>query len=215
VRENLLEDKEMMGKIENAIWVAKSLYDRNKTAGSSANLSFRYKDKVVVTSSGTCFGRLTKNDFTLVDMDGNILDDSKPSKELPLHLAVYRHKKEVNAVIHTHSFYSVLLSCCALECKDFDCIPTYTPYLKMKLGTVGLVPYAPPGSEKLFEEFEKRVDLSDGYLLRNHGPVIPGKNMMATYYSMEEMEESAHVAWELRKSGVKASKIEEKEKTYR
>ena len=68
----------------------------------------------------------------------------------------------------------------------------------MKLGTVGLVPYEKPGSSELLAAFEERVNLSDGWLLANHGPVVPGKSMMEAFYAFEELEESAHIAWELR-----------------
>ena len=69
----------------------------------------------------------------------------------------------------------------------------------MKLGTVGAVPYEQPGSQALFDAFEQRVDKSGGYLLKQHGAVVPGKNLMDAFYSLEELEESAKIAWMLRK----------------
>lgn len=77
-------------------------------------------------------------------------------------------------MIHTHSTFSVLWSFVPAK-NDQDCIPDHTPYLKMKLGTVGLVPYEKPGSEALFQAFRERVGASDGFLLKNHGPVVPRK----------------------------------------
>lgn len=79
-----------------------------------------------------------------------------------------------------------------------DVIPEHTPYLKMKLGTVGLVPYEKPGSEALFVVFGERVGDSDGYLLKQHGPVVPGRNLMDAFYCLEELEESAQIAWMLK-----------------
>lgn len=100
--------------------------------------------------------------------------EKKPSKEWPLHLALYEKSSESRAVIHTHSTFSVLWSFVPAK-NDQDCIPDHTPYLKMKLGTVGLVPYEKPGSEALFQAFRERVGASDGFLLKNHGPVVPRK----------------------------------------
>ena len=85
--------------------------------------------------------------------------------------------------------------------KENDCIPDHTPYLKMKLGAVGLIPYEKPGSPELFSAFRERVGNSDGYLLRQHGPVVPGKTVMDAFYCLEELEESARIAWELYRAG--------------
>ncbi len=192
------ENSEILARqLRDAVWAAHSLFDRNKTTGSSANMSFRVGDTVYITASGTCFGTLAESDFVPVGMDGTPLSDRKPSKEWPLHLALYARDDGVGAVIHTHSTYSVLWS--FLEAEDeTDCIPPHTPYLKMKLGTVGLIPYEKPGSEALFAAFRERVDRSDGYLLKQHGPVVPGRNVMEAFYNLEELEESARIAWELR-----------------
>jgi len=184
-------------KLKDAIWVGKVLFDRNKATGSSANLSFLHEDKIYITGSGTCFGNLTENDFAVVDLKGNQISGINPSKELPLHITLYENKPSIKAVIHTHSFYSTLWSCLEHE-NVTDVIPDYTPYLKMKLGTVGLIPYAKPGSKLLFKLFKDRVNDSDGYLLQNHGPVVGDKDLISAFYVLEELEESARIAWELR-----------------
>ncbi|MBR6207417.1 MAG: class II aldolase/adducin family protein [Oscillospiraceae bacterium] len=188
-------------ELRDAVWVAHSLFERGKTAGSSANLSVRVGDTVYITASGTCFGRLREEDLVPIGMDGKPLSDRKPSKEWPLHLALYEKSPEIGAVIHTHSSYSVLWSF-AVGDEDRDCIPPHTPYLRMKLGSVGAVPYERPGSEALFAAFRARVPFSDGFLLRQHGPVVPGADIMEAFYNLEELEESARIAWELRRAGM-------------
>lgn len=190
-------DQILEEKYNDAIWVAHSLFNRGKASGSIANLSFVHDDKVYITGTGTSFGRLKESDFSIVDLQGTLYNDLKPSKELPLHLTVYKEKPEAKAVVHVHSIYSVLWSCLT-DLNEVDCLPDHTPYLKMKLGTVGLIPYEKPGSPELLAVFEDRVNLSDGWLLANHGPVVPGKSMMEAFYAFEELEESAHIAWELR-----------------
>ena len=86
---------------------------------------------------------------------------------------------------------------------ETDVIPDHTPYLKMKLGKVGLVPYEKPGSQALFDAFEQRVMDSDGYLLKQHGAVVPGKSLMDAFFCLEELEESARIAWMLRQAGMR------------
>ncbi|MCL2616302.1 MAG: class II aldolase/adducin family protein, partial [Defluviitaleaceae bacterium] len=98
---------ESLAPIDQAIWVAKSLFDRGKTSGSTANISFRHENGIYITSSGTCFGFLTSASFSLLDEAGTCIGGAAPSKEYPLHMAIYKQRPHVRAVIHTHSFYSV------------------------------------------------------------------------------------------------------------
>lgn len=186
--------------MHDTVWVAHSLFERGKTSGSTANISFRYDGKVYISRTGSCFATLTDQDFAVVEeRDGQpaVISDAKPSKELPLHWMIYQKDPAVNAVIHTHSFYSVLWSCLKHEDPD-DIVPRYTPYLEMKVGKVKLVGYGKPGSEELFRKFGERVGTGGAYLLKNHGPVVGGKNMMDAFYKIEELEESMKVAWFLR-----------------
>ncbi len=189
-------DQEQM---EEACWIAKSLFDRNKTSGSSANLSFLWDGRVYITASGQCFGCLTEDSFAITDLEGNVLNGKVPSKELPLHLAMYKKAgSEVRAVIHVHSFYAALWSCLLHRGREMDVIPSYTPYLGMKLGKIRLVPYGKPGSDALFDAFRASCGAGNGYLLAHHGPVVGARTLMEAFYGLEELEESARIAWELR-----------------
>jgi ribulose-5-phosphate 4-epimerase/fuculose-1-phosphate aldolase len=187
---------------KDAIWISASLFNRGKTSGSSANISFMYKDHVYISGTGTCFGTLSKNDFSELDLNGVKKNCVNPSKEFPLHLLLYKNNPKIKAVIHTHSFYTTLWSCYNNE-DTSDAIPKYTPYLEMKLGKTGWVPYAAPGSEKLFEAFAVRLDSKSGYILRNHGPLVGGETLFSAFFALEELEESARIAWELRKEEIK------------
>lgn len=185
--------RELNDKFQDAIRVGASIFCRNKTSGSSANMSFRHGDKIYLTGSGTCFGRLTEGDFSILDLDGNLLSGPKPSKEYPLHLMMYR-KENIGAVLHTHGTYCVLWSCVSQE-PDSDFLPSYTPYLDMKLGPVKAIGYYAPGSQALFQAAEAALDDRNGYILKNHGPLVRGKTILDAFYSMEELEESSKIAF--------------------
>jgi ribulose-5-phosphate 4-epimerase/fuculose-1-phosphate aldolase len=192
------EDFPLNRYFDDALWITRSLFERGKTAGSTANISFRYKDHLYISGTGTCFGTISKAQFSELDMDGHHLGGTDPSKEYPLHLLMYKNDPGAGAVIHTHSFYATLWSCyCGHDGEK--AIPKYTPYLEMKLGAIGWVPYAPPGTKKLFDAFLKVLDHRKGYLLRNHGPVVSGEDLFSAFYALEELEESARIAWELRR----------------
>lgn len=189
--------------LELACWIAHSIFDRGLGPGTTGNLSVACAEGIYITGGGTCFGRLEPEDFALVERDTlRVLNGVKPSKELPLHVAVYRGQPNTGAVIHIHSTYATLWSCLPHE-NETDCVPQYTPYLKMKLGTVGLIPYAKPGSQELFSAFEANMSKSDGWLLKNHGLVVGGKDLMDAFSCSEELEESCKLAWMLRGAGAK------------
>ncbi len=188
---------ELDEKLECACWIAHMLFTRNKVSGSAANLSFRHKNHIFITSSGTCFGTLNVSDFTELTISGEVVKGSCPSKEFALHQAFYKKDPDIGSVIHTHSFYATLWSC-VIPSDAGAPIPTYTPYLSMKVGSIGIVDYAPPGSEQLFSLFRQAVQKNNAFLLKNHGPIVPGKTLMEAFYGLEELEEACHIAWELR-----------------
>ncbi|MCF0230018.1 MAG: class II aldolase/adducin family protein [Parasporobacterium sp.] len=184
-------------KINEAIWIAKALFDRKMGTGTSGNISFVHDGRMYISGTGTCFGKLTENDFAEVSLSNGESIAGRPSKEVPLHLTVYR-SKDCRAVIHIHSTYAVLWSCLRHE-NTTDCVPSYTPYLRMKAGSIGVVPYAPPGSAELNSNLHSAVDKSDAWLLANHGMIVHGKTLMDAFAAAEELEESCRIAWELRK----------------
>lgn len=193
----VLNDSDVKAQLEDAIWVSHQLFARNKVSGSSANLSFRHGDKLVISASGSTLGQMSVDDFSVIDFSGKLLEGRKPSKEWPLHVAFYQRTKDCGAVLHTHSFYSVLWSC--MDHKNpVDIVPKYTPYLEMKLGKIGLIPYAPPGSQELFAYAKQNIELADGFLLSHHGPIVPGKNILDAFNILEELEESCRIAWEFK-----------------
>ena len=183
---------ELQEKKETACWIAHQLFDRKMGPGTTGNLSFLHEGKLWITAGGTCFGKLTPEDFTGVDLTDGSYEGNKPSKELELHRIAYNTQPDAAAVIHVHSTYAVLWSLIAK--KEADCVPDYTPYLKMTLGTVGMIPYAKPGSEELFDAFRKRAGLTDGWILRNHGTIVTGTTLMKAFASAEELEEACRIA---------------------
>lgn len=178
-----------MNSIQDAIWVANSLFNRNKVSGSSANMSIKIDGDLLITRSGSCFGNLSKNDFCNIELEEKQI---KPSKELPLHEYLYENNSDIKAIIHTHSTYSTLASCLykATE-EEYIEIDSPTPYLKIKVGKVGWVDYAEPGSEELFLKFKNSLKKGcDTYLLKNHGVIIGAENIMEAFYKLEEFEEA-------------------------
>ena len=197
-----------MSEIENVIWVAHTLFQRNLVTGSTGNISFRDKDIIYVSKSGSCFGRLDENSFAKISISGDILE-GKPSKEWPMHLKLYQVNDECKAVIHTHSFNSTLISCVKGIEDRSDLLFKYTPYLMMQTeGKIGVVEFEKPGSKELFEQFYKVADPKlNTYILKNHGIFVSGTDILKAFYICEEFEQSSKIVLSIHKD-LEFSKIQ-------
>lgn len=191
-----------MSEMAELIWVAHRLYERGQACGTAGNISLFQQEGLLISAGGSCFAAMQQTDFCLLDMDGNVLTGGRPSKEWPIHMALYRLFGNKGVVIHTHGFYTALWSCLP-GLNPQNPIPAYTPYLNMTVGKVQLVPYAEPGSKELFDLFEKSVHIdARAYLLAHHGAVVYANTAMLAFSMIEEVENAARLAWCLRQTKV-------------
>ena len=180
---------------EDICLMAKSLYDRGLTAGSSGNISARLGDgRLLVTPTGSSFGRLDPARLSLFDPGGRLIGGDKPTKELPLHAAFYETRPaKTGAVVHLHSCHSVALS--LLPGIDVDnMLPPLTAYSIMKLGKVKLLPYFMPGDPAMGDAVRGLAGKRSAVMLAAHGPVVTAKELEAAVYAIEELEETAKLA---------------------
>ncbi len=175
---------------EDICLIAKSMFDRGLTGGSSGNISARLSDgRLLVTPTGSSFGRLDPAKLSLFDKKLNLLSGDQPTKEMPLHTAFYDTRK-AGAVVHLHSCHSVALS--LLPDTDPDnMLPPLTAYGIMKLGKVALLPYFMPGDPQIGKAIRGLAGKRSAVVLAHHGPVVAGKDLEAAAYAMEELEETA------------------------
>jgi 3-dehydro-4-phosphotetronate decarboxylase len=182
---------------EQLVVHGKSLFDRRYTCGGSGNMSVRLPDGVLVTPTNSCLGRLEKDRISKLDGDGKLISGDPPSKELGLHLAVYRTRPNAGAVVHLHSPHAVALSCLNGLNTD-NVLPPITPYFVMRIGRLPLVPYYPPGDPGLAEAVGRLAARCRGVLLAHHGTVAAGKDLDDAVYNAEELEETARLFLVLR-----------------
>ena len=178
--------------------LAKSLFDRGLTMGSSGNISTRTEDGgLLVSPTGSCFGRLDPATLSRFDEKGQLVQGNQPTKEMPLHSAFYETRSTAGAVVHLHSSHSVALS--MLPGIDEDCfLPPLTPYSIMRLGKVKLLPYYRPGDPATGDAVRGLAGKRSAVMLANHGPVVAGKDLEAAVYAIEELEETAKLAMLMR-----------------
>lgn len=180
---------------ESICLMAKSMFDRGLTGGSSGNISARLSDgRLLVTPTGSSFGNLDPARLALFDSEGNFVGGDKPTKEMPLHAAFYETRTaKTGAVVHLHSCHSVALS--MLPDVDPDnMLPPLTAYSIMKLGKVKLLPYFIPGDPAMGDAIRGLAGKRSAVMLANHGPVVAAKDLEAAVYAVEELEETAKLA---------------------
>lgn len=175
---------------EDIARVGKSLHERGYTHGSTGNLSVRTRDGLLLTPTGSSLGRLDPARLSKLDESGQCLSGDKPSKEVPLHLAVYQQRPQAQAVVHLHSTYSVALSLLA-DVNPDDALPPLTPYLVMRVGTVPILPYAMPGTEALAEAVARASAKHHVLVLAHHGSVVAASSLTEACDAAEELEEAA------------------------
>lgn len=170
--------------------VARSLFERGFTHGSTGNISVRVGDRILVTPTGSSLGTVLPDELSLIDAKGTHVGGAKPSKEAFLHAAILRSRPQSNAVVHTHSTHSAAVSCLdGLE--PHDVLPPLTAYFAMRVGRLPLLPYFAPGDSGLEQIAERAAAQSAALLLSNHGPIVAGAGLNATLDAIEELEETA------------------------
>ncbi|MCJ7873194.1 aldolase [Phaeobacter sp. J2-8] len=179
---------------EQICLLAKSMFDRGLTGGSTGNISARTEDGgLLVSPTGTSFGRLDPGRLSRFDANGTHISGDKPTKEMPLHSAFYDTRSTAGAVVHLHSCHSVALSMMP-DADEDNFLPPLTPYGIMKLGRVKLLPFFLPGDPEMGEAVRGLAGKRSAVMLANHGPVVAGKDIEAACNAIEELEDTARLA---------------------
>lgn len=171
--------------------VGKSLFDRGLTFGSSGNISARLSNgELLMTPTNECLGSLKPQKLSKFSAEGVHISGDRPTKEAFLHQCMYCHQKMSGAVVHLHSTYAVAASILGDVDAD-DVLPPLTAYYVMRVGSLPMVPYFPPGDDRLAAAVGEKAKRSHAVLLANHGQVVAGQTLKEAQYAAEELEETA------------------------
>jgi 3-dehydro-4-phosphotetronate decarboxylase len=170
---------------------ARSLFERGLTPGSSGNISVLLDDGGwLVTPTNASLGFLDPGRLARLDAQGKLMSGDEPTKEIPLHTAVYETRGAARAIVHLHSTHAVALSMLP-EIDPKAVLPPMTPYYLMRAGQTALVPYYRPGDPAVAGAIRGLAGKYSSILLANHGPVVAGTTLEAAVFAVEELEETA------------------------
>lgn len=180
--------------VAQLIEVGRKAVSRGLVLGSGGNLSARLPgtDRFVVTGAATWLDRLTPADFSIVDLAGNVLPGAPPpSSEWKLHQRTYLIRDDVNAVVHVHPQYAVLVD--AID----EPIRMLTLDHAVYVRSVGRAGYFPNGSDALADEAAKQSADHNAVVLAFHGCSTLGETVDMAFRRALNLEEAAIATYRL------------------
>lgn len=175
---------------ERVVWALRYMEEKGLNYAYSGNVSARAGgDTYLITPSGVRKAEIKPEDLLLVDREGRVLEGrGRPSVELPLHLAVYKARPDVNAVIHAHPIYATVLSVIR---RDLE--PIVEELALYVGGGVRVADYAPSGTEKLVENALRALGDRNAAILANHGVLACGSDIDEALNVLECVERAAQI----------------------
>jgi L-fuculose-phosphate aldolase len=171
--------------------VGKQLYNYGLVVGTEGNISARIPgtDRILIKPSGVSMGFLKAEDIIVVDLDGNKVEGELfPSIETPLHIAIYRVRRDVQGVVHTHAPFATAFGIAGTEI-----IPLQVEMFLYIPNGVPIVSFEMPGSRELAEAVQKLIVDFNAVILENHGVITVGSTIEEACLLNRMVEECAKV----------------------
>lgn len=165
--------------------VGQRLYSKSFVASNDGNISVRISDnEVMITPSGVSKGYMCPEDMIIVDLNGNVISGSKkPSSEMKMHLAVYKVRDDVKAIVHAHPQKATAFAVARVSIDKIS-----LPEVVFSLGMISLADYGTPTTAALPQKVVEKICNVDAVILENHGALTVGNDVMDAYYKMETLE---------------------------
>lgn len=176
------------------IEAAKEIATKGLVSGTAGNVSLRLRvsggrELVAITPSGRRYDSLEVDDIVVIDFDGKPVEGHwAASIERMLHIEVYKARKKVGAVIHTHPVFCSIIAVASLEIPAI--IDEQVTYIG---GEIKVARYAPPGSAELATNAVSALGPRNAAILANHGALCVGRDMREALDICELLERTAKI----------------------
>lgn len=182
----MLLEEQLRRKI---VEIGRRLYERELIVAMEGNISARLDDRIIMTPAGTCKGMLSPNDLVIIDIEGRKLSGARrPSTESPMHLEIYRQRRDVAAVVHAHPPFASAYAIAGIPLNK-----ALVAEIVVALGCIPVAEYGAPSTEELPASIRPYVSQYDALLLSNHGAVTYGPDLDDAYFKMETVEHFAKI----------------------
>lgn len=180
---------------EAIVSYGRKLITSHLTTGSGGNLCLfnRAENLLAIKPSGVDYFEMRPEDVVVLSPDGRVVEGvKKPSSEVNFHLALFQHRPEINAVVHTHSVYATTIACLNWELPAVHYLVAYSG------GKVPLAAYATFGTKELADNILQAIGSYNACLLANHGLVAVGRDLSSAFTVAEEIELVAQIFYQAR-----------------
>ncbi len=177
---------------QQIIAIGRLLSQRGMVAANDGNISCRVPGGFLITRSGVAKGRMCEADILLLDAAGQPLSDGpgRPSSETAMHLAIYQSRPHTGAIIHAHPPFAT-----AFALAEEDLNQAQLEELRIQLGTVAMIPYAPAGTPQLAANAAAALSDKRAGLLLRHGAITAGADLEQALFRIEALEQAAKIVW--------------------
>jgi len=176
--------------VKELAYYMRRLYRQKLTTTLGGNLSMRLDNgNIIITPSATDKGRMTGDEIGIMDIDGKICGpEFKPSIETEMHLNVYRTRSDINAVVHAHP-----VTACAFAAASAEINCNLIIESSAMLGKINYAGYHPMGSNELAKAVAEAVVTSNTVIMKNHGVLTAGENIIKAFERLEVLENAAQM----------------------
>ena len=187
----------------------KYMMDNGLAWGNAGNISARLdEDGFLITATGTFLGELGEDDFAACSLaargESPVMPGKKPSKEVPMHRAIYESRPDIGAVLHASPFYGTLFACAAEPVPSGLFVETM--YYLERIERVG---YYHPGSAELGEAVREKARRANVLLLDNHGVLVYDTNVKEARMALQTLEMACRMFVESRSAGIALNRLPE------
>ncbi len=177
--------------------VSRALDDAGLVPSKSGNVSCRVPGGFLITPSGVPYREMEVGQVVALDASGAVVEGGlRPSSEWPMHAAIYAHRPDVAAIVHTHSPRATALACARLG------IPAFHYMIALAGGNIRCMPYATFGTDELAKNAVCGLDGRRAVLLSNHGVVAVGASLRDAQAVAFEVENLASQYLDLKSAGL-------------
>ena len=175
---------------EAIVTTGRRLYERHILASIEGNMSIRLDgDRDLATPSGINKGFMRAGDLVVTDLDGKAEDNGRPSSEMPMHLAIYREREDIEAIVHAHPTAATGYAVAGRNLPAAVLAEIVTT-----LGCIPIARYGTPSTDELAESVIDPIKSYDALLLGNHGALTAGTSLEQAEERMYQLEHFAQIS---------------------
>ena len=185
----------MKAEREQIVHYCRLMQSRGLTRGTGGNISIRSGVCIAISPSGVDYDAMTPEDVPVVDMKGRVIYGSLvPSSETDMHIACYKRRRDISALVHTHSTFATVLACMEMP------IPPVHYLIGYAGDHVPCIPYYPFGSRELAVAVGENL-VQNTLLLGHHGLIAAGPDIKRAFETAQEVEFVAELYWRTQAMG--------------